>query len=113
LGVKGEWYLLSFGLLGAGELFGVYYPNYVLDCSPKSKMRRNIALLNLVTIPAGFAPLVYGYIADSFGQTDKTVGFHMSFLASMLVLTATILLVLIALPKRPTCEPDEPAAHRP
>src|SRR5439155_6721692 len=28
--VPGLWFLLSFGLMGCGELFGVYYPNYIL-----------------------------------------------------------------------------------
>jgi MFS family permease len=100
--VQGQWYLLAFGLLGAGELSGVYYPNYVVDCSPNSKMRRNIALLNVVVIPAGFAPLIYGYISDVFGQTDKTYGFQMSFVASMAIILGTILLVMVALPRRPT-----------
>ena len=25
-----SWFLLSFGLMGAGELYGTYYPNYIM-----------------------------------------------------------------------------------
>ena len=35
--VPGPWFLLAFGLLGAGELYGVYFPNYILCCSPKAQ----------------------------------------------------------------------------
>jgi hypothetical protein len=31
--VPGQWYLLGFGLLGAGELFYVYYLNYIVSSS--------------------------------------------------------------------------------
>jgi hypothetical protein len=41
--VPGTWFLLSFGLLGMGELYGVYGPNYILSASPKAHMRRNMS----------------------------------------------------------------------
>ena len=55
--VPGRPYLLSFGILGAGELFGVYYPNYILGCSPREQMRRNMAFTSLITMPVGFAAI--------------------------------------------------------
>ena len=39
LNVTGPWYLISFGLLGAGELFGAYFPNYIATSSSKSSAR--------------------------------------------------------------------------
>ena len=32
--VPGKWYLVSFGILGGGELYYVYYQNYLISCSP-------------------------------------------------------------------------------
>lgn len=116
LAVPGLWFLVGFGILGAGELFGVYYPNYILGCSPRSKMRRNIAFTCLVTMAVGFAPVLYGRISDAFGARDKAFGFRMSFVASMAILVATILLVLVALPARPRpreADMDESDRERP
>jgi MFS family permease len=101
LAVPGSWFLVSFGILGAGELFGVYYLNYILGCSPKSKMRRNMAFTSLVSMPVGFAPLLYGWISDTLGRPDKKFGFQMSFLAAVSILVTVILYVLLALPARP------------
>lgn len=97
--VPGLWYLVAFGILGAGELFGVYYPNYILGCSPPERMRRNMAFASLVTMPVGFAPVLYGTISDAF--TDKRLGFQMSFAAAIAVLVATIALVVTMLPTQP------------
>ncbi|HMC64161.1 MAG TPA: MFS transporter, partial [Gemmataceae bacterium] len=100
---SGQWFLLSFGIMGMGELFGVYYPNYILCCSAKSKMRRNMAFTSMLNMPSGFAPLLFGQIADRVGRAtgDKKFGFEMSFWASIAILAATLLLVQFALPARP------------
>jgi hypothetical protein len=62
-------FLLSFGLMGAGELFGVYYPNYIFSCSAKSQMRRNMAFSSMLNMPSGFAALLFGVIADTAVDT--------------------------------------------
>jgi len=94
--------------MGAGELFGVYYPNYILGCSPKAKMRRNMAFASLVTMPVGFAPILFGFISDTLGSQDKKFGFQASFVAAMILLVAAIVLVLLTLPARPRPrEPDQ------
>jgi MFS family permease len=98
--IPGYWFLISFGLLGAGELFGVYYLNYILGCSPKSRIRRNMAFTSLITLPVGFASILYGGISDTLGQPDKKFGFQMSFVAAMTIIAAAILLVL-SLPVQP------------
>ena len=87
-------FLFSFALMGAGELFGVYYPNYILSCSAKSRMRRNMALTSMLNMPSGFAALLFGLLADSYGLPT-------SFLASIAILIATLLLVQFGLPARP------------
>src|SRR5262249_30239025 len=97
LSVPGFWFMLSFGIMGAGELFGVYYPNYILGCSPKSRMRRNMAFASLVTMPVGFAPVLFGFISDELGSGNKKVGFQASFVAAMLLIVAAIVLVLLTL----------------
>lgn len=107
LNVPGRWFLISFGIMGAGELFGVYYPNYILGCSPPSRMRRNIALSSLLTLPVGFAPLMYGRISDVLGAQDKAFGYEMSFTVSIMILYSAIVLVLIGLPARPHPREDQ------
>src|SRR5206468_390639 len=94
LGAPGKWFLLSFGIMGAGELFGVYYPNYILGCSPKAKLRRNMAFASLVTMVVGLPPLLFGLISDTFG-------FQASFVAAMILVVAAIFLVLLTLPTQP------------
>jgi MFS family permease len=102
LTAPGVWFLLSFGLIGAGELFGIYYPNYILSCSPKSKMRRNMAFTSMMMMPAGVAPVLFGTITDRGGELyGKTAGFQISFLASLAILAGSFLVVLFALPVRP------------
>jgi MFS family permease len=106
--VPGIWFLLSFGLMGVGELFGVYYPNYILSCSAKAKIRRNMAFSIMLNMPSGFAPLLFGFIATTIGARygDEKFGFQVSFLASISLLILTLLLVLVALPARPWKEEE-------
>jgi hypothetical protein len=106
--VPNRWLLVSFGILGAGELFGVYYPNYILGCSPRSQLRRNMAFTSLITMPVGLAAVAFGMISDRLGATDRKFGFQASFVAAMLLLAAAIVLVLVALPRRPRPEEPEP-----
>jgi hypothetical protein len=92
--VPGKWFLISFGLMGAGELWGVYYPNYILCCSAPSRMRRNMAFTSMLYMPTGFAAYFFGAIADWFGLRT-------SFVISLVVLGATLLFVQLLLPDRP------------
>lgn len=108
--VPGPWFLLSFGILGAGELFGVYYPNFILDCSPRSQLRRNMVFTGMITMPVGFAPILFGLIADSVGRVNKTLGFQVSFIVSLVVLAGAMILVRSALPARPWAADEERAA---
>jgi len=110
----GKWFLLGFGILGAGELFGVYFPNYVLCCSAKSNMRRNMAFVSLVVTPAGFAPIFYGQIVDGFESfRGEKFAFQMSFTAAVVVLIGGILVVLFGLPRRPPpSELEGDVSHR-
>jgi hypothetical protein len=88
-------FLFSFALMGAGELFGVYYPNYILSCSAKSRMRRNMAITSMLNMPSGFAALLFGMVADRYGL-------RASFVVSMGILVVTLLLVHFGLPARPS-----------
>jgi hypothetical protein len=87
-------FLLSFALMGAGELFGAYYPNYILSCSAKSRMRRNLAFTSMLNMPSGFAALWFGHLADNYGLPT-------SFVASSAILVAALLLVQVGLPGQP------------
>ncbi|MSU45947.1 MAG: MFS transporter [Lacunisphaera sp.] len=92
--VPGYWFLLAFGINGAGELFGVYYVNYPVACSPKAQVRRNVAFLMLFSSLVGFAPVLYGWIADTWGLRS-------SFWIALGVLTFTTALVVAKLPAHP------------
>ncbi len=94
LNASGQWYLISFGLLGAGELYGVYFPNYIATSSAKSQVRVNIAYLNLLGSLVGFASVIFGQISDRFGRIA-------SFHAATGILIAAMALIAVALPARP------------
>jgi hypothetical protein len=94
LNSSGWWYLLSAGLLGAGELFGVYFPNYIATASAKSRVRANIAYLSLLGALVGFASVIFGQISDHFGRIA-------SFHTATGVLVFAMLLIIVALPSRP------------
>lgn len=94
LNVTGSWYLISFGLLGAGELFGAYFPNYIATSSSKSQVRANIAYLGLVGSLVGFASVLFGVISDRWGRIA-------SFHTATGILLAAMLLMAVVLPSRP------------
>ena len=96
----GYWFLLAFGINGAGELFGVYYVNYPAQCSPRSQVRRNISFLMLISALVGLAPVGYGFISDNWGL-------RASFIAALLLLIATTAMVFLKLPWRPQPRPQD------
>lgn len=96
----GYWFLLAFGINGAGELFGVYYVNYPAQCSPRSQVRRNISFLMLISALVGLAPVGYGFISDHWGL-------RASFIAALLLLIATTAMVFLKLPWRPQPRPQD------
>jgi len=98
--VPGYWFLVAFGINGAGELFGVYYFNYPLCCSPKSQMRRNIAFLMLISAPVGLAPYMYGWISDVWSL-------RASFWVALGILLFTTALVAKTLPSHPKPRPED------
>lgn len=100
--VPGKWYLLSFGLLGGGELFYVYYLNYIIGCSPADRMRENTAYTNLITVSIGFLPLLFGFVSDHHGLRS-------SFLVAIGILAAALVIVQLRLPPRPV-PPDTKSA---
>jgi hypothetical protein len=87
-------FLFSFALMGAGELFGVYYPNYIVSCSAQSRMRRNLAFISMLNMPSGFAALAFGTVADVYDL-------RASFVLSAGILIFTLALVQVGLPARP------------
>ena len=94
LNVDGRWYLVSFGLLGAGELFGAYFPNYVTTASSKSRVRTNVAYMNLTGSFVGMASILFGMISDRYGRIAT---FH----TATGILLAALLLIVAYLPSNP------------
>jgi len=92
--VRGMGFMVAFGLKGAGELFGVYYPNYIVSCSRKADVRRNMAFLALTSTPVAGAQVLWGWIADTWSLPT-------SFWVSIVVFVVTLALMVIVLPAHP------------
>lgn len=101
-------YLATFQIYGAGELFGVYTPNYILAVSSRRDIRRNLACDRM--LPAIAAPfgLLFGGIADLVGTTaGRASGFRASFLTCAAIV-GTGLAVALTLPRRSRPADDAP-----
>jgi hypothetical protein len=105
----GPLYLVAFGLYGAGELIGVYGPNYVLSASRPAEIRRNMALtccFSTLSAPAG---ILFGAISAHYQERGQAAfGYQASFAACAAFISVGILLALVMLPARPRPEPAEP-----
>jgi MFS family permease len=106
LASSGTWFLLSFGLLGAGELFGVYVTNYILCCSSQAKTRRNMGFASMMMLPAAPAGALFGAVSDYFGSRfSQSFGLQLSFaLAAAYIGTAIVLALLLPARPRPEAE---------
>lgn len=96
----GKWYLVCFGIFGAGELYYVYFQNYVVSCSPASRVRPNLAYISLLALPATFAPVAFGAISDACGLRS-------SVMVAAAALVVAMLLVQFVLPRRPITSASE------
>jgi MFS family permease len=85
----GYGYLGAFGLMGAGELGGIFFINYVVSISQPALATRNLALLSLVAPVSSFVPALHGSLTDAFG-------FHASFLFGSLAAGAALTLLLVS-----------------
>jgi hypothetical protein len=107
--VTGPWYLVAFGIHGAGELVGVYAPNYIVSASRRVDLRRNMAFVTMLMVPAAPSGYLYGAIVDgvrkagwtAWGMSSESLGFRLSFLVCALLIFAGILLAVFLLPARP------------
>lgn len=107
--VTGPWYLVAFGIHGAGELVGVYAPNYIVSASRKNDLRRNMAFVTMLMVPAAPAGYLYGAIVDgvkqagwtALGMNSEALGFRLSFLVCGLLIMSGIILAISLLPARP------------
>lgn len=119
----GKAYLLAFGIFGAGELIGVYAPNYMLSACRKSEMKRGQVMMNLAMGPVGQAGVLFGWIVDTvqrkeltaFGQDSRALGFQTSFAVCAAILILGMLFTLRWIPARPQrdaqgSEDDKPAS---
>jgi len=91
----GWWFMLTFGLLGAGELFGVYFMNYVTTASAKSFVRINTAYMSVLSAAVGFSSIAFGAISDSYGRKA-------SFCVAASLLGLALLLIARLLPADPS-----------
>jgi MFS family permease len=107
--VTGPWYLVAFGIHGAGELVGVYAPNYIVSASRPDQLRRNMAFVTMLMVPAAPAGYLYGAIVDgvkhagwtAFGMNSTSLGFRLSFFVCGLLILSGIFLAVFLLPARP------------
>jgi MFS family permease len=83
----GYGYLLAFGLMGAGELGGAYFPNYQVTLSTPAMGTRDLAMQSLTSPVSAIAPALHGALTDAFG-------FRASFAFGILTAVLSLLLVL-------------------
>ena len=102
--VPGAGFLFAFGLLGAGELGGAYFPNYVSSLSRPTESTRNIAIMTLATPVSSFAPVMHGYLTDRFGFTA-------SFAFGIATAAVSLLLLLRSKREEPPPDYDEATAR--
>jgi hypothetical protein len=94
-------YLATFQIYGAGELFGVYAPNYILSASRRRDLRRNMACSMLLSAMAAPFGLLFGGLADIVGETaGRAAGYRASFIVCA-VIVGTGLAVALTLPRNP------------
>jgi len=95
-------YLATFPIYGAGELVGVYAPNYLLAASRPRDLRRNMAVANLLMVPAAPLGLVFGAVSDVVGKrSTPAVGYRASFLLCSAIMGLGLVLAWRWLPPRP------------
>lgn len=107
--VTGPWYLVAFGLHGAGELIGVYAPNYLVSASRRDELRRNMAFMTMLMVPAAPAGYLYGAIVDGvnhagwtlWGINSASLGFRLSFLTCAVLILCGMILAITRLPATP------------
>lgn len=95
IGSSGWWFMATFGLLGAGELFGAYFPNYITMASEKRFVRVNVAYMNVLSVLIGFSSIAFGMISDRFGRVS-------TFYVSTIVLVLALVAIRQLLPANPT-----------
>lgn len=95
LNSSGWWFMLTFGIMGAGELFGAYFPNYVTTASPKPYVRINMAYLSVLSAMTGFSSVLFGWISDRYGRLA-------SFYTAGGILVVAMILICLWLPPNPT-----------
>jgi hypothetical protein len=100
LTVPNGWFMICFGFMGAGDLHGVYFPNYIMTASVPDKVRYNVAFLQFMGLPICAAPTILGAISDSLGR-------RASFLAAAAMLIAALAVIVIGLPSRPQPRSNE------
>jgi hypothetical protein len=81
--VPGYLYLFAFGLMGAGELGGAYFPYYVSAVFPVASGTRDLSLLSLASPVASMAPAFHGFLTDRFGFGASFVFGGLSTIAAL------------------------------
>jgi hypothetical protein len=97
---RGYAYLGAFALMGAGELGGAYFPNYMISISPLADGPRNLSILTLATLGASAGATAHGVLTDLFG-------FWTSFLFGISTALAALWLVLKLPSVRPRIESND------
>jgi len=70
--VPGYAYLIAFGLFGAGELGGLYYPHYVAAASRPERLKRNICIYQIIGTLGTLSAALLGFVADRIGRVQRT-----------------------------------------
>lgn len=86
--IPGYGFLIAFAMIGAGELGGAYFPNYVVTVSSPEAGARNLSILTLASPVASIAPMIYGGLTQLYG-------YSVSFAFGILITLPALGLVLM------------------
>ncbi|MFO0919929.1 MAG: hypothetical protein U0872_16675 [Planctomycetaceae bacterium] len=96
-------FLVTFGILGAGELFGAHFPNYVTTASNRRYVRINMAYLGVLNAFTGFAAYGFGVISQHYGALyGQMQGRIISVYFAAAILVLSVGLILVLLPANPS-----------
>ncbi|MBN1342600.1 MAG: hypothetical protein JXQ73_07970 [Phycisphaerae bacterium] len=94
--VPGYAYLVAFGLFGAGELGGLYYPHYLAAASRPDRLKRNIAIYQIVGTLGSAGAAVLGFVADHWGTTAS--------MGLAVCIASVAMFIFLMLPAKPRAE---------
>lgn len=108
IGFRGNAYVYAFAIYGAGELVGVYAPNYLMAATPKRDYRWSAAIFTLLMLPSSPLGVFFGWIVQTVNgeSVNAPEGYSASFAVCAVLILFGVLLAAVKLPRSPRPQDD-------